>query len=57
LRLTVAGAGKDRFHYLILRNDGSVAEKSSASFETEDAARLAGLPVLRRRSVAAKLTP
>ena len=56
LRLTIASAGKD-FRYLILRNDGTVADASPVTFATEDAARVAGLPVLRRRSLAAKLTP
>jgi hypothetical protein len=57
LRLTITGAGEGRFHYLILRNDGTVAEGSSASFDTEDKARVVGLGVLRRRRLAAKLTP
>jgi len=54
LRLTIAQAGKHTFHYLILRNDGTVIEASSASYETEDAARVAGLPVLQRCSDVAK---
>jgi len=27
LRLTIAQAGKQRFHYLILRNDGTVLDR------------------------------
>jgi hypothetical protein len=57
MRLTVVGAGKQGFRFLILRNDGTVAEASSATFSTEAAARAAGTPLLRRRSLAAKLTP
>jgi hypothetical protein len=57
MRLTVIGAGKRGFRFLILRNDGTVAEASSVSFATEAAARAAGLPVLRRRTLAAKLKP
>ena len=57
LRLTIAQAGKRSFHYLILRNDGTVVEASSTSYETEDAARVAGLPVLQRRSDMAKSKP
>jgi hypothetical protein len=50
-------AGVTRGHgYVILRNDGTVAQASSATFPTEAAARAAGGPVLRRRSRAAKLT-
>ena len=54
LRLTIARAGKDRFHYLILRKDGTVLEASSASYPTEATARTAGLPVLQRCSEAAQ---
>jgi hypothetical protein len=54
LRLSIAQAGKRTFHYLILRNDGTVVEASSTSYETEAAARVAGLPVLQRCSDAAK---
>jgi hypothetical protein len=57
LRLTLAAAGKRCFRYLIVRNDGTVAAASSRLFATEAAARMAGLPVLRRRSLAARLTP
>jgi len=54
LRLTIAQAGKRKFHYLVLRNDGTVIEASAASYETEAAARVAGLPVLQRCSDTAK---
>jgi hypothetical protein len=57
LRLTMAQAGRRKFHYLILRNDGTVVEASSTSYETEDAARVAGLPVLQRCSDVAKSRP
>jgi hypothetical protein len=57
LRLTIAQAGKRSFHYLILRNDGTVVEASSTSYETEDAARVAGLSVLQRCSDVAKSKP
>jgi len=57
LRLRVVLSGNGRFQYLVLRNDGTVAKMSPASFETADKARAAGLPVLQRRSIAAKLTP
>jgi len=40
-----------------LRNDGTVAQTSSATFATEAEARAAGGPVHRRRSLVAKLTP
>jgi hypothetical protein len=50
LRLSIAQAGKRTFHYLILRNDGTVIEASSTSYETENGARVAGLPVLQRIS-------
>jgi hypothetical protein len=55
LRLRIAEAN-GRFRYLILRNDATVAEASAATFSTEAAARAAGGPVLRRRSLAARLT-
>ena len=56
LRLTTkADAG--RFRYVILRKDGTMAEISSATFPTEAAAQAAGSPVLRRRNLAARLTP
>jgi hypothetical protein len=54
LTLTVAAVGKECFHYMILRKDGTVLEASSLSYPTEVTARAAGLPELRRRSVAAK---
>ena len=54
LRLTVAAVGRERFHYVILRKDGTVLEASSLSYPSEVVARAAGLPELRRRSVAAK---
>jgi hypothetical protein len=57
LRLSIAQAGNRTFHYLILRNDGTVVEASSVSYETEDAARVAGLPVLQRCSDVAKSKP
>jgi hypothetical protein len=56
LRLRVVLSGNGRFQYLILRNDGTVAKMSPASFDTADKARAAGLPVLQRRSMAAKLS-
>ena len=56
LRLATARA-RERFRYLILRNNGMVAIASSHKFVTEDAARATGLQVLRRRSLAARLTP
>jgi hypothetical protein len=56
LRLKIAAEANGRFRYLILRNNGTVAQASSATFSTEAAARAAGGPVLRRRSLAAKLT-
>jgi hypothetical protein len=57
LRLTVVGVGKRGFRYLIRRNDGLVVEASSPAFTTVAAAQSAGLAVLRRRSLAARLTP
>jgi hypothetical protein len=57
LRLSIAAEANRRFRYVILRNDGTVAQTSSATFSTEAGAQAAGLPVLRRRSLAAKLTP
>jgi len=57
LRLRVILTGNGCFQYLILRNDGTVAKMSPASFDTADKARVAGLPVLQRRSIVAKLTP
>ena len=57
LRLTIAVTDRRCFRYLIVRNDGTVALASSRLFATEAAARVAGLPVLRRRSLAARLTP
>jgi hypothetical protein len=56
LRLTSVAEANGRFRYMIFRKDGTVAEASSAKFSTEAAARAAGGPVLRRRSLAAKLT-
>jgi hypothetical protein len=56
LRLTTGAEANGRFRYVILRKDGTVAEASSPKFSTEAAARAAGGPVLRRRSLAAKLT-
>jgi hypothetical protein len=57
LRLTIDETGRRCFGYLIVRNDGTVALASSRLFATEAAARVAGLPVLGRRSLAARLTP
>jgi len=57
LRLTIAAEANRRFRYVILRNDGTVVQTSSATFATEAEAQAAGTPVLRRRSLAAKLTP
>jgi hypothetical protein len=57
LRLSVAAEANRRFRYVILRNDGTVAQASSSTFATEAQAQAAGFPVLRRRSLAAKLTP
>ena len=57
LRLSVAAEPNRRFRYVILRNDGTVAQASSATFATEAQAQAAGTPVLRRRSLAARLTP
>jgi hypothetical protein len=54
LGLTIANAGKRSFHYLLLRNDGTVVEASSISYATEAAAREAGLPVLQRCTDAAQ---
>jgi len=56
LRLSIAADAGGRFRYVILRNDGRVAQASSATFSTQAAARAAGGPVLRRRSLAARLT-
>jgi hypothetical protein len=56
LRRSIAAEPSGRFRYVILRNDGTVAQASSATFSTEAAARAEGGPVLRRRSLAAKLT-
>jgi hypothetical protein len=56
LRLTLTMAGAGRFRYVLLRKDGTLAETSLPMFPTEDAARVAGLAVLRQRSLAAKLT-
>lgn len=56
LRLKIAAEANGRFRYVILRNNGTIAQASSATFPTEAAARAAGGPVLRRRSLAAKLT-
>jgi hypothetical protein len=57
LRLSIAEEPNRRFRYVILRNDGTVAQASSATFATEGQAQAAGTPVLRRRSLAARLTP
>ena len=57
LRLSIAAEPNRRFRYVILRNDGTVAQASSATFATEAEAQAAGFPVLRRRSLAARLTP
>jgi hypothetical protein len=54
LRLTIVQAGKRTFHYLILRNEGTVIEASAASYQTEAAAHAAGLPVLQGHSDLAK---
>jgi hypothetical protein len=56
LRLMITREPDGSFRYVILRNDGTAAETSSFSFSTEAAARMAGGPVLRRRSLAARLT-
>jgi hypothetical protein len=55
LRLTIAADPGGRFRYVILRNDGMIDRRSAATFATEDAARAAGGPVLRRRHLAARL--
>jgi hypothetical protein len=55
LRLTSAAEPGGRFRYVILRNDGTVDRRSTATFATEPAALAAGGPVLRRRNLAAKL--
>jgi len=57
LRLAVALEPNRRFRYVILRKDGTVAQASSATFATEGEAQAAGFPVLRGRSLAARLTP
>jgi hypothetical protein len=57
LRLAIAAEANRRFRYVILRNDGTVVQTSSATFSTEAEAQAAGSPVLRRRSLAARLTP
>jgi hypothetical protein len=57
LRLSIAEETNRRFRYVILRNDGTVAQASPATFSTEAQAQAAGIPVLRRRTLAAKLTP
>jgi hypothetical protein len=57
LRLSIAAQPNRRFRYVILRQDGTVAQASSSTFATEAQAQAAGFPVLRRRSLAAKLTP
>jgi len=57
LRLSIAAEPNRRFRYVILRNDGTIAQASSSTFSTEAGAQAAGFPVLRRRSLAAKLTP
>jgi hypothetical protein len=57
LRLSIAAEANRRFRYVILRNDGTVVRTSSATFATEAEAQAAGSPVLRRRSLAARLTP
>jgi hypothetical protein len=57
LRLSVAAEPNRRFRYVILRKDGTIAQASSATFATEAQAQATGFPVLRRRSLAAKLTP
>ena len=54
LRLTIVGAGKRSFRFLIHRHDGTVLEASSLSYSSETAARMAGLPAMRRRSEAAR---
>jgi hypothetical protein len=56
LRLAIVAETNGRFRYAILRKDGTVVETSSATFSTRTAAQAAGGPVLRRRSLAAKLT-
>jgi hypothetical protein len=57
LRLTITIEAGGRFRYVILRKDGTVDRRSAATFPTEAAAQAAGSPVLRRRSLAARLTP
>src|SRR5262249_20879373 len=56
LRLSIAAEPNRRFRYAILRNDGTVAQASSAVFSTEAEAQSTGIRVLRRRSLAARLT-
>jgi len=51
LRLATEPEANGRFRYVILRNDGTVAQTSSATFATEAEARAAGGPVHRRRSL------
>jgi len=55
LRMKVAAEASGRFQYMIVCNDGTVSEASTATFATEAAARAAGGPVLRRRRLAARL--
>jgi hypothetical protein len=57
LRLNTVPEPDGRFRYVILRKDGMTALTSFATFATEAEAKAAGRPVLRRRSLAAKLTP
>jgi len=57
LRLSTAPEPTGRFRYVILRSDGLAALTSTATFATEAEAKTTGLPVLRRRRLAAKLTP
>jgi hypothetical protein len=56
LRLSTILEPNGRFRYVILRSDGMAALTSPATFSTEAEARAAGRPVLRRRSLAAKMT-
>jgi len=50
VRLTVIGAGKRSFRFLIHRQGGMVLEASPVSYSSETAAREAGLPAMRRHN-------
>ena len=51
LRLATETEANGRFRYVIIRNDGTVAQTSSATLATEAEARAAGGPVHRGRSL------